>query len=243
MGHCLTQHRLCLVDVVGDAGANAVADEEINGFGEAAAMEKLRQEITAAHGVRVAFSGADLSKRADATGLIEHATRELGRVDVLVNNAGIQHVAPVHEFPIGRWDAVIAINSFAPAVGPDTAIVALLNGIRHLDVLRARFGAAHVLGGQCVISTTLDPEGRIVHLGDAHALTFGELDGSASARIETIGSELSGARIEARPTNAILQEMWEKWAFIAASARITCLMLAAIGDIVAAGAADLAASR
>lgn len=86
------------------------ADLMINGFGEAAAIEKLRQEIAAAHGVRVAFSGADLSKPAEATGLIEHATRELGRVDVLVNNAGIQHVAPVHEFPVERWDAVIVVN-------------------------------------------------------------------------------------------------------------------------------------
>ena len=58
----------------------------------------------------MAFSAADLSKPTDATGLIEHATRELGRVDVLVNNAGIQHIAPVHEFPVERWDAVIAIN-------------------------------------------------------------------------------------------------------------------------------------
>ena len=86
------------------------ADLVINGFGEAAAIEKLRQEIATTYGVRVAFSAADLSKPTDATGLIEHATRELGRVDVLVNNAGIQHVAPVHEFPVERWDAVIAIN-------------------------------------------------------------------------------------------------------------------------------------
>ena len=134
-----------------------------------------------------------------------------------------------------------AMASFAPAVGPDTAILPLLNGIRHLDVLQARFGVAHVLGGQCVISTTLDSEGRIVHLGDAHTLTFGELDRSPSVRIEAIGNEFSGARFEARPSNAILQEMWEKWMFIAASAGITCLMRATIGDIVAAGAADLAA--
>ena len=86
------------------------ADLMLNGFGEAAAIEKLRKEIAATHGVRVAFSGADLSKPAEATGLVEQATRELGRVDVLVNNAGIQHVAPVHEFPIEKWDAIIAIN-------------------------------------------------------------------------------------------------------------------------------------
>ena len=97
---------------LGIAGALAAAgaDIMINGFGEAAAIKKLREELASAHGVRVAFSAADLSKPTDATGLIEDATRELGRVDVLVNNAGIQHVAPVHEFPIERWNAVIAIN-------------------------------------------------------------------------------------------------------------------------------------
>jgi 3-hydroxybutyrate dehydrogenase len=86
------------------------ADLVINGFGEATAIEKLRQEIATTYGVRAAFSDADLSKPTDATRLIEDATRKLGRVDVLVNNAGIQHVAPVHEFPIERWNAVIAIN-------------------------------------------------------------------------------------------------------------------------------------
>jgi len=86
------------------------ADLMINGFGEAPAIEKLRKEITASYGVRVAYSGADISKPAAVTGLIEQTTAELGRVDVLVNNAGIQHVAPVHEFPVERWDAVIAIN-------------------------------------------------------------------------------------------------------------------------------------
>jgi 2-dehydropantoate 2-reductase len=85
--------------------------------------------------------------------------------------------------------------SFGPAVGPDTTILPLLNGIRHLDALQARFGVASVLGGQCLISTTLDPEGRIVHLGVAHTLTFGELDGSASARIEAIGSECPSANL------------------------------------------------
>ena len=90
--------------------AAAGADLMLNGFGEAAAIESLRKELAATHGVRVAYSGADLSDAAQATGLVESAVRELGRVDVLVNNAGIQHVAPVHEFPIERWNAVIAIN-------------------------------------------------------------------------------------------------------------------------------------
>jgi 3-hydroxybutyrate dehydrogenase len=86
------------------------ADLVINGFGDAPQIEKLREEIASTYHVRVVFSGADLSKPAEAMGLVEHATRELGHVDILVNNAGIQHVASVHEFPVERWDAVIAIN-------------------------------------------------------------------------------------------------------------------------------------
>jgi len=90
--------------------AGAGADVMLNGFGEAAHIEKLRREIASTYGIRVAYSDADLSKPTEVTGLIEQATRELGRVDVLVNNAGIQHVAPVHEFPVEKWDAIIAIN-------------------------------------------------------------------------------------------------------------------------------------
>ena len=97
---------LGIARALGAAGADLV----INGFGEAAAIEKLRKELASTYGVRVSFGAADLTKAADATALIENATRELGRVDVLVNNAGIQHVSPVHEFPLDKWDAVIAIN-------------------------------------------------------------------------------------------------------------------------------------
>jgi 3-hydroxybutyrate dehydrogenase len=95
---------------IAQALAAAGADLMINGFGEDAAIEKLREGIATAHGVHVAYSAANLSNPTDTMGLIEHATREFGRVDVLVNNAGIQHVAPVHEFPVERWDAVIALN-------------------------------------------------------------------------------------------------------------------------------------
>jgi len=97
---------LGIARALGAAGADLV----INGFGEAAAIDKLRKELASAYGVRVAYGAADLSKPADTTALIENATRELGHVDILVNNAGIQHVSPVHEFPIDKWDAVIAIN-------------------------------------------------------------------------------------------------------------------------------------
>jgi 2-dehydropantoate 2-reductase len=138
------------------------------------------------------------------------------------------------------YDLDSAIASFAPAVGPNTAILPLLNGMRHLDVLDQRFGPAHVLGGQCFIAATVNQQHEIVHLNDAHDLSFGERDGTRSARAEAIASVLSRASFKTRLSEAILQEMWEKWVFIAAGAGITSLMRAAVGDIVAAGGADLA---
>lgn len=137
------------------------------------------------------------------------------------------------------YDLPSAADSFAPAVGDNTAILPLLNGIGHLHILAERFGSRTVLGGQCLISATLDSEGRILHLNDTHLLSFGEQDGAASARATAIAAALSGAGFESRLSTEILQEMWEKWMFIAAGAGISCLMRARFGDVVAAGAADL----
>src|SRR5271168_273255 len=138
------------------------------------------------------------------------------------------------------YDLDGASASFARAVGENTAILPLLNGMRHIDVLADRFGPKRVLGGQCVISATLDADGAIVHLNDLHALSFGELDGSRSRRIETAASDLLGSGFDARLSDEIRQEMWEKWVLIAALAGITCLMRASVGDYLAAGASGLA---
>ena len=138
-------------------------------------------------------------------------------------------------------DLEAAMASLAPAVGENTAILPLLNGMRHLDVLADRFGVKPLLGGQCVISARLNDEGIIVHFNNMHELSFGELDGSRSPRIKAIASELVGASgFEARLSDEIRLEMWEKWVFIASAAGIGCLMRASVGDYLAAGACDLA---
>jgi 2-dehydropantoate 2-reductase len=138
------------------------------------------------------------------------------------------------------YDLEGAISSFAKAVGPTTAILPLLNGMRHIERLAERFGPERVIGGLCAISVTLGPEGDIVHFNDWHAFSFGELDGSHSPRIEAIASKLLNAGFDATLSDQIRQEMWEKWVFIATAAGITCLMRSAVGDYVAAGGADLA---
>jgi 2-dehydropantoate 2-reductase len=139
------------------------------------------------------------------------------------------------------YDLESAIQSFAPAVSANTTILPLLNGMKHLDTLDARFGPAAILGGQCVISAALDPEGRILHLNDTHGLTFGDRKEPRSARVETIAAQFKGAVFDARVSGNILQAMWEKWVFIASLAGITCLLRAALGDIEIAGGTGLSA--
>jgi 3-hydroxybutyrate dehydrogenase len=94
--------------------ANRLAAEGVNivlnGFGAAAEIERLRVRLAAEHGVTAIYDGADMTQPAAIAGMIGKAISQFGAVDILVNNAGIQHVAPVEEFPLDKWDAIIAIN-------------------------------------------------------------------------------------------------------------------------------------
>ena len=87
-------------------GANII----LNGFGDAKEIETLRDSIAADHGVQVRYDGADLSKQGEIETMMGKAIGEFGGIDILVNNAGIQYVAPVDEFPVEKWNAIIAIN-------------------------------------------------------------------------------------------------------------------------------------
>lgn len=132
------------------------------------------------------------------------------------------------------YDLESALADVAPAVGADTAVLPVLNGMRHLDGLDARFGAGRVLGGSCAIAGTLGPDGEIRQMNALHTLTYGERDGSRSARIEAVDALMRDSGFDARLSETMLLEMWEKWTFLATLAGSTCLMRAAIGDIVAA---------
>jgi 2-dehydropantoate 2-reductase len=138
------------------------------------------------------------------------------------------------------YDLDAAVESVAPGMGPETAVLPLLNGMRHLDALDARFGPGRVLGGSCFISARLDDGGRVVHASDIHRLVFGERPGGLSPRVDAIAGVMGGVKFEAEASDRIALEMWEKWVFLAALAGITCLTRSAVGDVVAAGGADLA---
>ena len=98
------------------------ADLMLNGFGDAAYIAELCQSLSAEFGVRVAHNGADMSKPEEIEAMVAATEAAYGRLDVLVNNAGIQHVAPVDAFPVERWDAVIAINLSAVFHGTRAAL-------------------------------------------------------------------------------------------------------------------------
>ena len=95
-----------IAEALAGEGANVV----LNGLGEAAAIEALRAEIAEKNGVSVTYDGADMTKPEQIERMVKDAADQFGAIDVLVNNAGIQHVSPIEDFPADRWDAVIAIN-------------------------------------------------------------------------------------------------------------------------------------
>jgi 2-dehydropantoate 2-reductase len=131
------------------------------------------------------------------------------------------------------YDLDDAIKSFAPAVGPQTSIIPLLNGMLHLDVLDKTFGRERVLGGLCAIAATLNEAREVVQLQPMQSLTFGERDGGLSDRVRAI-NEVFKSIVGAVASETVLQDMWEKWVFLASAAASTSLMRASLGTILAA---------
>jgi 3-hydroxybutyrate dehydrogenase len=99
----------------------------LNGLGDAAQIAQLKNEIAAAHGVEVMVDGADMSRADAIESMMARALGEFGAVDLLINNAGIQHVAPVDEFPLDRWNAILAINLSAAFHTTRLALPAMKN--------------------------------------------------------------------------------------------------------------------
>jgi 3-hydroxybutyrate dehydrogenase len=127
---------------IAQALAAAGNDLVINGFGAAAEVEATRERLAREHRVTVLHDGADLSRSDAVATMMGRALERFGRLDILVNNAGIQHVAPVEEFPVDKWDAILALN-----------LSAAFHTIRHaLPAMKQR------------------GFGRIVNIASAHAL-------------------------------------------------------------------------
>ena len=131
------------------------------------------------------------------------------------------------------FDLEDAIKSFASAVGDKTAIIPVLNGMLHLNVLDQKFGAPRVLGGLCAIAATLNEAREVVQLAPMQSLNFGERAGGMSDRVRAIADTFSVIN-GAAASEHIMQDMWEKWVFLASLAASTSLMRTSVGNILAA---------
>jgi 2-dehydropantoate 2-reductase len=136
-------------------------------------------------------------------------------------------------------DAVIP--EIRAAAGPGTAIVPVLNGLRHLGMLSDAFGPERVLGGVAVVSTQLDPNGDVQQLNDMASLTIGAQDGQRTPVVDRASDLLSGAGFPVSVSDDIVAAMWQKWAFIASAGALNCLLGGSVGEIVAVDGGDQAA--
>ncbi|AFC85295.1 2-dehydropantoate 2-reductase [Frateuria aurantia] len=199
-------------------------------------------------GGRLAASGADVSflLRPVRAGRIRHDGLQirsplgdvLCRPQVLVATE-LAAVAARQPFDLillscKAYDLDSAMDAIAPAVGPATRILPILNGLRHYPLLDARFGAERVQGGLCFINATLNAQGEIVHLDPVARLSFGERDERpAGAGLQALSGMCTTAGIEHRLSPRIELDAWAKYAFLCSVAASTCLLRGSIGRILA----------
>lgn len=135
---------------------------------------------------------------------------------------------------VKAWSLESALRDMAPAVGPDTTVLPLLNGLAHLETLNERYGRDAVLGGIVRVVCTVTPDGAVFQMKPHASMTFGAQDGKPTERIARIGREMAAPGFRMSIAEDIMASMWHKWSFIAAGGIITCLMRGTIGDIIAA---------
>ncbi len=136
-----------------------------------------------------------------------------------------------------------ALADIAPAVGPNTMILPVLNGMKHVDILTERFGAQAVVGCVCKIAATIGAQGQIVQLAKFHELAYGEMDGSSSERTAMLDGFMQGASFDAKLSRGIAHAMWQKWVLLAGLGGINCLMRGSVGDIAAAPGGEVLVDR
>src|SRR6185503_19109708 len=137
-------------------------------------------------------------------------------------------------FTCKAYDLDGAIAAIRPAMGPETRVLPVLNGIRHLDALDAAFGKANVLGGTAQIGATLTPEGAVHHMSKFHLLTFGERVPAQANFCGHLARTAEPAKIDARHSPHVMQDMWDKFVMITVVAGMTTPMAPRISVIVAA---------
>lgn len=193
------------------------------------------------------FFGARLTQAGrDVTFLVRPARAESLR------KSGIEVISPHGDFHVTPslttkdaihvpFDAVLltvkayaleqALDDIAPAVGEHTMLLSTLNGMKHLDRMRERFGAERVVGCVCKIESTVDADGRIVQFSKINDITYGELDGANSERVDRLDAFMQGAGFGAAKSADIGRTLWEKWTLLASLGATNCLGRGTIGEV------------
>ncbi|WP_251878403.1 2-dehydropantoate 2-reductase [Achromobacter sp. Marseille-Q4954] len=207
----------------------------------------MRMLFLGAGGTGGYFGGRAAQAGADVTFLVREPRaariREQGlRIKSPLGDATLQPQLVTQQTLQGSYDVVVlsckaydlasAIEAIRPAVGPDTAVLPIMNGVLQYDVLDREFEPHRVLGGLCQINATLGPEGEVVHLGKYANIVFGERAGPArSQRCVALEQALAGGEYVSRLSADIYQDIWEKYVFLTTMAAATCLMRGTIGQI------------
>jgi 2-dehydropantoate 2-reductase len=133
------------------------------------------------------------------------------------------------------YDLDSAIDAVAPAVGANTTVVPLLNGMRHIDVLAAKFGAEKVVGGLARVGVAMNDKGEILHTSPFAAISFGERDGKpARPALAELDAAIRKSGVDGGLNANIIQDLWDKWIMLCTLAATCCLMRGASGDILEA---------
>jgi 2-dehydropantoate 2-reductase len=193
-------------------------------------------------GGRLAEAGRDVTfllRAPRAAALAEHGLKvasPLGDFQVPVKVATADRVGGPYDLVLltaKHYDLDAAIDAIRPAIGANTAVLPLLNGLVHLDRLDTAFGPDHVLGGVAYVGAGLLPDGSIRHWNRLSGIAFGERGGGIGERARAIEALYAGTPVSAPANDNILQEMWEKFVMISAMAGMNCLMRGTVGEIVA----------
>ena len=193
-------------------------------------------------GGRLAEAGRDVTflvRPARAALLAEHGLR----VASLLGDFKVKPQLATAERLDGPYDLVLltakhydldqAVAAIRPAVGPDTVVLPMLNGLVHLDRLSEAFGAGAVLGDVAFVGASLQPDGSIRHHNRLSGIVFGERQGGISNRAKAIAAEFESTPVAAPPSEKIMLDMWEKFVMITAMAGMNCLMRGTVGEITA----------
>ncbi|MDB5372180.1 MAG: 2-dehydropantoate 2-reductase [Belnapia sp.] len=204
------------------------------------------------YGLRLAEAGLDVhflvrpgrAAQLARDGLVVHTKGEERRRQVPVLLAGaVDRPFDTVLLTCKAYDLAAAIDAIAPAMGAASTVLPLLNGLAHFDALDARFGAGRVLGGVAYIATTLERDGTIRHASPLDTILFGDRSGRLTPPVEALAAAFAATPVAARASTEITQDLWEKWAMLAAGAAITCLLRGTIGEVLATADGAAVAAR